>query len=277
LEDFRLNEDGINKAIEQIRLLNEEKEIRISNQEKKIELQKATAINSSRLASLGEMAGNIAHEINNPLAIIMASNSSMSRMVMNDTVDRTSFKKNSDIIAKTIERISRIIESLRNIARDSSAEPKRFFAVKEALQDVLSLCSERFKMSHIDIQCDIDDPVFLTMIEGKSAQVSQSFLNVLNNSFDNIQFKTSKWVKILGERKDGWIYIKVIDSGNGIPDKFREKLFQPFFTTKDIGQGTGLGLSFAYSIMKDHGGEIYYDETEKNTCFVIKLPVVQRT
>lgn len=271
-DEFDLLQDSMNSMIEEINYLNADKEMKISDQEKKIELQQMIAINSSKMAALGEMAGGIAHEINNPLAIISMNAKAMERNLESGNLNLEAIIKSAKVISRTADRIGSIVTSLRTISRDASHEGMDMVSLREVLTDVFSISEEKFKHLEIPIICDLTKPVFEEKILCNHIQLSQVFLNLLNNSYDSIKKQSNKWVKVEGRFDGEWIIIDVLDSGLGVPKEIQNKIFQPFYTTKDIGEGTGLGLSISYRIIKDHRGLINYNTDYPNTCFTIKLP-----
>jgi signal transduction histidine kinase len=272
-DEIDVLQDAINQMIDRIHFLNEENQKTISEQENKIELQKMIAINSSKMAALGEMAGGIAHEINNPLTIIYAKTRILEKMIEKGIPDKEFFLKSTDTIVKTVNRIGNIVRGLKNISRDASAEEITSVALISIFDDVIALCEERFKNSGVKLFVDFKNPLFETLLNCHQIQLSQVFLNLLNNSFDAVVNLPERWVKIEIEKNDSWIIIHIIDSGKGISKETQEKIFQPFFTTKEIGKGTGLGLSLVHSIIQYHSGQIYYDSGCNNTCFTVKLPL----
>lgn len=273
-DEIDILQEAINRMIEQINFLNTEKERKITEQEKKIEMQQIAAINSSKLAALGEMAGSIAHEINNPLTIILTNSKIMEKMIEKGIPNPELFLKSSHNIIKTVDRISTIVSGLKNISRDATNEKKQLVPFKVVLLDVFSLCEEKFKNNQIKIICDLSNPLFDTVLNCFQVQLSQVFLNLFNNSYDAIRDLDDKWIKIEVSKTTSFLVINFIDSGKGIPKIIADKIFQPFFTTKEIGRGTGIGLSLVYGIIKHHDGEIYYNDKIPNTCFTIKLPLV---
>jgi two-component system NtrC family sensor kinase len=272
-DEFDILQDEINKMIEQINILNLEKESKISEQEKKIEMQQVNAINNSKLVALGEMAGGVAHEINNPLAIIHSHTQLMERMIEKNNFNKEQYLKSLKAISTTIDRIKNIVKGLRNISRDATTEKPDFVPLKPILLDVFSLCDERFKSHDITLIYDLKSPAFNIPLHCRQIQLSQVFLNLLNNSFDAIVDLEEKWIKIEAEVQNNRMIINMIDSGHGIAYDIQQKIFQPFFTTKEIGKGTGLGLSLVHRMITDHGGEIYYNQSYSHTCFTIELPI----
>lgn len=272
-DEFDILQDEINKMIEQINILNIEKESKITEQEKKIEMQQVNAINNSKLVALGEMAGGVAHEINNPLAIIHSHTQLMERMIEKNNPNKEQYLKSLKAISTTVDRIKNIVKGLRNISRDATLEKPDFVPLKPILVDVFSLCDERLKSHNITLICDLNSPAFNTPLHCRQVQLSQVFLNLLNNSFDAVVELEEKWIKIEAEIKNNRVIINIIDSGHGIAADIQQKIFQPFFTTKEIGKGTGLGLSLVHRMITDHGGEIYYNQSYAHTCFTLELPI----
>lgn len=242
-----------------------------------IEDQRAKLATSARLASLGEMAGGVAHEINNPLQIIMGLASLVRTKIMREPdgkITSDEVLKAFERIEATADRIGRIVKGLRTVARDGDHDPFEPSLASNIAQDALSLCTERIKRNDVDLEVIVDDND-LTLIECRSVQVSQILLNLLTNAFHAASASQDRWVKIEATAYPEYYEYAVSDSGPGISDKIREKIFQPFFTTKEVGQGTGLGLSISLSIAREHNGELFLDPASPHTRFVLRLPLVQ--
>ena len=278
-DEFTNLEDSINSMRE--KLIDYKKQIEIYNQSLEEQIEKRTmerdaerekAIHASKLASLGEMAGGIAHEINNPLAIISSKVQTLVKAKSKDKLSDELFHKTTEEIGVTIKRITKIIKGLRIVSRDSSEEPAEVFPVEYVLEDVLQLCAERFNNHGIPLDLEYIDDCQNAKIFANRVQISQVILNLLNNSFDAIESMDEKWVKIQVEQIEEVVSINVIDSGNGIPQEIREKIFSPFFTSKPIGKGTGLGLSISKSIIEKNNGTLALkDIRSKNTCIEMRL------
>lgn len=232
----------------------------------KIQMQ---MIQSNKMASLGEMASGIAHEINNPLAIIKMAALQMQK---NITPDNTVLKSSVSRIDSTVDRISKIIQGLRTFSRDGRNDPFELVSFDKMIEDILSFCNERLKHHSIRLIIDELDPNLV--FEGRQIEISQVLLNLFNNAIDALDSSgvEDKWIKIYAKNDGDFLEIKISDSGPEIPMETQRKMFQPFFTTKEIGKGTGLGLSLSLTIVKNHLGEIYLDGESANTCFVLRLP-----
>lgn len=222
---------------------------------------------SSRLASLGEMASGIAHEINNPLTIILGRLTIAQKKVeRNDPPEIVT--KELQIIEKTVFRISNIINGLKKLSRESGLDPIESFDVVQLINESRELFTQKMIKNDVKFHFNHTDPVF---INAKPLQISQVILNLLNNSVDAIETLPEKWVSIEITKQNGRCMISVVDSGSGIPPEIAVKIMNPFFTTKDPGKGTGLGLSLSKKMVEDSKGHFFYDASKKNTTFTIEL------
>jgi PAS domain S-box-containing protein len=239
--------------------------------EQELEASRAQMVSSSRLSALGMMAGGIAHEINNPLAVIHASAANISRMAESGSVPVPAVLKNSNRISRTVDRISRIVRSLRHVARESSADEFRETTVRQVVEEALELCAERFRAHNIHLEVSAIDPA--AVISCREAQICQALLNLLQNAYDElVDWEGDRWVKLDVTYCPGWVVFSVSDSGPGISPENRAHIMEPFFTTKPVGKGMGLGLSISRSIALEHGGTLELDEESPHTCFRMKLP-----
>ncbi len=236
--------------------------------------QRAQMVSQSRLSALGEMAGGIAHEINNPLSIISTSMGSMKKMIAKNMVKTQLFTELIEDIEHTIVRITRIISGLRNISREATRENYDTCQIEEILTDVLSVCAEKFKSNGVEFNVKLDSESKNKNFKAMRVQLSQVILNLLSNAYDAIAQANEKWINLVITSSDEYLMIKCIDSGPGISEEIQNKIFQPFFTTKEIGKGTGLGLSLSLEIVKRHEGKFFLDIDSPNTCFVIMIPLL---
>lgn len=241
-----------------------EKERLLKEQEQKI-------LASSRLACLGEMAAGIAHEINNPLAII-GGHASMLRKVLQQKGfgDDVDLMRKVDAIDQTIHRVAKIIKGLRSYARDSESGGEETIRVESLVEDTLAFCLDRFRSEGVELTRSIEPGL---TVHVRPYQISQVLLNLLNNALDAVISSRVKNITLQVQARDGGVEISVSDTGPGVPYHLRGKIMEPFFTTKEVGKGMGLGLSISQGIIQSHNGKLYLDQNSAKTRFVIWLPV----
>lgn len=235
-----------------------------------LEERKAKMQHTSQLAALGEMAGGIAHEINNPLAVIQGKLTLIKLQVESESPSKKKILENVTGARETVKRISQIVTGMKTIARDGTHDPYAKINLSTVIENTLQLCEERFRYHGVTLDLEKLDKNI--EVEAQEVSIGQVFLNLLNNAFDSIQTQENKWIKISSHFFKNKIEIKIIDSGAGIKPADREKIFRPFFTTKETGKGTGLGLSISKGILESHGGDLIYDFRQSNTTFVVSLP-----
>lgn len=240
--------------------------------ESEVNRQKMNMEYSAKMASLGEMSGGLAHEINNPVAIIAGRAQQLLMLVNKDNAQKDVIIKSLENITKTTERIDRIIKGLRSFSRDTGNDPYKVTSLKSIVEDTLTFCEAKFKNNGIYLTYEIPDNL---EIECSHTQISQVILNALNNSYDAIINNEVKWIKINAEEVNGDAHLTISDSGRGIAESLREKIMQPFFSTKEIGKGTGLGLSISKGIIDAHKGQFFFNHNHENTQLVVILPKTQ--
>ncbi len=245
-----------------------EKLVAVRNQE--LEEQKTKCILASKMATLGEMAGSIAHEINNPLAIILGYLAMLKSMEEDSSVAPDRKAKVIDDIKMTTLRIDKIVKGLRFFARDGSHDDFISSPLHQILEDTLTLCRQKF--NHNGLKIITNFPEKSLTLRCQPVGISQAILNLLGNAYDAIEKSPEKWIKIDCFESNNVIKIQITDSGNGIDSNIREKIMNPFFTTKGMGKGTGLGLSIVRGIVEQHNGAFYLDTSSANTSFVMQFP-----
>lgn len=224
---------------------------------------------TSKMSALGEMAGGIAHEINTPLAA-MILNAELIEMQNSDLENPSAeITEHSQQIIDIGARIGKIIMGLKGFSRDAKDDKKEQFTIRELIYMTTDLCKEKFKNHGVKIV--IEENLLEDRIYGQIVQLSQTLLNLLNNSYDAVQGLDQKWVQLKVVQNEKHIELRVTDSGTALPSHLVDKIFNPFFTTKDIGKGTGLGLSISKNIMKQHNGDLIYDQSSPHTCFIIQF------
>lgn len=254
-----------------IKKWNQELEERVALRTQQLKEQQAKAVQASKLASLGEMAAGVAHEINNPLTIIKMLTSKVKRYERSDEVDKLLVR-----VDDQINRITDIIIGMKNISRDGSTMPLQKFSFNQILYDTKIVCRNKFHNAGVALEVEEVDEAVKCL--GVPVQISQVLLNLLNNSFDavreNEDADCDSWIRITPSLQDCFLRIDVEDSGKGIDPSIVDKILDPFYTTKNFGKGTGLGLSVSRRIMEKHDGELFLDSSKKNTCFSILIPRV---
>ncbi|MCM2349382.1 MAG: ATP-binding protein [Bacteriovoracaceae bacterium] len=241
-------------------------------QEKLIKAQEGKILQSSKLASLGEMAAGVAHEINNPLAIINVSANMLKKLLVRNKIQIPAIETCVNNIEGTVSRISKIITVMRAISREPMEFRKEEVPLMDLIHDVFALCGERFKNNEVDLRLKIPDVGLGPTLYCDRVQLSQVLLNLLNNAYDATEGTHNRWIEVQYFEDSSYDMLSVKNSGKKISLDIIPKIFNPFFTTKEVGKGTGLGLSISKSILERHEGNIELRPESENTCFVLKLP-----
>lgn len=222
---------------------------------------------TDRLASVGELASGIAHEINNPLTSVVGFSDLILERELPDEV-----REELQIINKEAQRASQIVRNLLSFSRKHPLE-KKPVNINELIEMVLAMRSYEQGINNIQVNTHLAPD--LPEIIGDPFQLQQVFLNIIVNA-EYFMARAHKGgiLDISTERRDSTIRLIFADDGPGIPEKNKMRLFDPFFTTKEVGQGTGLGLSIVHGIVKEHRGTITAEsEPGKGAIFIIELPV----
>jgi two-component system NtrC family sensor kinase len=224
---------------------------------------------SKKLASIGELVSGVAHELNNPLTIIMG----YSQLLVSE---RALWEKHREMAQKVLDaagRSKRIVENLLAFARKKTLQ-KQELDINQILDKTLMLRENNLSVNNVVVVRRFEDN--LPLVYADAHQLQQVFLNLINNAFDAmLEANGGGTLEVRTLRRDGSIAIEIIDDGPGVPEPIQEKIFDPFFTTKEVGKGTGLGMSLSYGIVKEHGGKIYLDRTFKTGAkFVVEFPVI---
>lgn len=223
---------------------------------------------------LGEMTGEIIHEINSPLSVIHNYAKKLKNYT-NEDGDNNMQKviEISNIMENCTQRMIKIIKGVKTLARNSSDDPWEKINAKEVVDDALSLLSEKIEFREIQFECNIEHVGI--EFECRPILISQLIFNLLNNSLDAISELTEKWIRVDVNEHDDMIEIAVTDSGLGVSEDIKQKIFEVSFTTKARGKGTGIGLGVARKIAENHKGYLILDEECTNTRFVLSLPKFQ--
>ena len=237
-------------------------------------------IQASKMATVGEMATGIAHELNQPLSVIKTVSSFFIKKIdKKESIEDGILFKMLSKIDSNVDRAAKIINHMRQFARKSDMDLEKV-QVNEVLQNAFEIFSQQLKVRGIEVLWDIDSG--LPRINADPGRLEQVFINLLLNARDAIEEKWGPQESgpvdkriVLKTKIDGSnVVCKVCDTGKGVPQSITDKIFEPFFTTKEVGEGTGLGLSISYGIVKDCGGSIkVVPHTPEGVCFVLKFPV----
>lgn len=223
---------------------------------------------TARLASIGELAAGVAHEVNNPLTAVLG----YSQLVLAEDLP-SSVRVDVQTIHSEAQRAAKIVQNLLSYARKSGSD-RIYINVNSVLERALELKSYDLKTSGIVVICDFSEDLPSTMID--EHQMVQVFVNILTNAqqaFGSIDANAQ--ITLGSFESGGRIRITISDNGPGISVEHQAKIFAPFFTTKDVGTGTGLGLSICYGIIRQHGGEIWADSIQgEGVTFHIELPIL---
>ena len=238
-------------------------------------------IQASRIATLGEMATGMAHEINQPLNAIKLAVVNVGRLMAADVVDKPRVEAKLSRILEQIARASKLIEHLKLYGRRSDSPDSQSYSrfdLREAVQTALTLFKEQLAAEQIDLRSDI--PAEPLWVHGDSLLTEQVIINVLSNARDAIRGNSlvevaDRYVAVSCWSKDDHVVLEVEDTGGGVSDSVMHDMFEPFFTTKDPDKGAGLGLSLAYSAVSSMSGEITVENTKVGLRLRVDLPLSQ--
>ena len=233
-------------------------------------------LEASKLASVGELAAGIAHEINNPVAIMVEEagliDDLLEETAINDDWNLSEYKRATAQILNQGLRCKEITHKLLSFARrtDTTVED---VDIGDLLEELIALSARRAKYDMIEILTDIRTG--LPPIRVSPSELQQVIFNLINNAMDAME-KTGGTLTVSARRQSRQIVIAVSDTGHGIPEANLERIFDPFFTSKAVGKGTGLGLSVCYGIVEKIGGRIEVQSTiGTGTTFSVFIPVTQ--
>ncbi len=217
---------------------------------------------NSKMAALGQMAGEIAHEINNPLTILNL-NIERCRMLLKDHENPKVFQI-LETSQNTIGRVGEIVKSLKKVSHGVQ-EAYEEADLKDVIHDAINVCYEKSRREGIPVNFNSEENSFL--LNCHRVEISQVLINLISNSIYALRGLKERWIKINLKSQESKTVIEVTDSGDGIPEDVQKNMMDPFFTTKPVGEGTGFGLSISQAIMKRHNGELNYVSDSKYTTF----------
>ncbi|HSO66260.1 MAG TPA: ATP-binding protein, partial [Desulfatirhabdiaceae bacterium] len=224
-------------------------------------------LQADKLASLGQLSAGVAHEINNPLGLILG----YTQLLLREEFQGTQSYEDLKTIEKNTRNCKSIVEALLNFARKTETK-KVTVDINAAIEQVVTVIHRQFEITGVYLNTYFSPDI--PLIKGDTEKLKQVFMNLIMNARQAIKGKGNIDVYTEYDMIHNQVIIKVEDTGSGIPLHIRHKIFDPFFTTKPTGQGTGLGLSVSYGIVKEHGGNIsVQSELEKGSVFSVTIPV----
>ena len=262
-------QDGRKVLISILRDISERKTL-----EAQLQISQARQMEASRLATLGESVSGIAHEINNPLNVLVGIAELMQILIEKDgQIQDEKLRDFSERIVKYSMRIAKIVHGLQAISRDASSDPFADVDLRQIVEEALELCQQQFGKRGIQIQ--FQSPEKNLKILGRFAQISQIIMNLFNNARDAVEGQEEATIHIEILESNDFGILRIWDSGPGVPKEIEDRIMNPFFTTKPVGKGTGLGLSISRAIAAEHGGTLRLNRDVADSCFELVLPIAK--
>ncbi|RPJ06757.1 MAG: sensor histidine kinase [Deltaproteobacteria bacterium] len=245
-----------------------------ADEEKKLMGQKV--VETGKLASIGELAAGVAHEINNPVAIMVEEAGWIGDLLeekeFQDGKNLDEFKRALAQIQTQGRRCKDITFKLLSFARKTAAK-EQDIQINYVIEELVALSAQRAKFSMVEVKTELAEG--LPMVRVSISELQQVFLNLINNAIDAIGNKGGK-LTLSTRAQNGFAVVDVTDTGSGIPAANLNRIFDPFFTTKAVGKGAGLGLSICYGIINKLGGRIEVTSTvDVGTTFSVYIPAAE--
>lgn len=232
------------------------------------EFTKRKIMESERLAIVGQLSANVAHELNNPLQGIVTYSS----LLLEQEVCEGPARDNLEKIAIQANRCRQIIRGLLDFSRQEKPH-KTLININDLLRRCISLLENQASFQNISILKDFDESLPMIVID--PSQIERVFMNLMINAAEAMTDGGALSLTTCFGLNEKYIEIEVKDTGHGISIEDMDRIFNPFFTTKDVGHGVGLGLAISYGIVKEHNGKIDVEsEAGKGTTFIVSLPVI---
>jgi two-component system NtrC family sensor kinase len=254
-------------------LLTQRMVTRIAIADREKQLMNQQVIETGKLASVGELAAGIAHEINNPVAIMVEEAGWLKDLLADQSnphgLDLNEFTRSLDQIRTQGQRCKEITHKLLSFARKGELKVQDL-SINEVIEDAVGVSAQHAKFSNVVIEKHLSES--LPLVRASHSEMQQVFLNLINNALQAME-KTGGTLHISSQLQDSEVQIEVADTGIGIAPANLQRIFDPFFTTKPVGKGTGLGLSICFGIIQKLGGRIEVKSVvDVGTCFLIYLP-----
>lgn len=243
-------------------------------QDFKVRQAELEMFNATRMQNLSEMAGGVAHEINNPLAILVGKIHVLLVKVEKNQFSQADYSQYLLSMESTVMRIKRIVQLLHDFT-NPKRELNQFESTSSLrlITDTLELMKQKLSIKGIDVRYSLDAEE--QMIDCHRSQISQVIYNLINNSLEAVKDLPTKekWIEMKTSYSQGYFYFTISDNGMGIPDAIKDKIMEPFFTTKVAGKSPGMGLAIAKSIIEAHHGELHFMGNHPHTSFQFRIPI----
>jgi histidine kinase len=238
-------------------------------------------IQASKMATLGEMSAGVAHELNQPLSVIKTSASFLSKKIdRNEQVSSDILRELATEMDSQVDRASLIINHLRQFGRKTDIR-KVNVQLNDCIHGTFTVLGRQLEVHGIAVELELNEE--LPPIKGDRNRLEQVFLNLIMNARDAMDEKAElgghdveKVLKISSKKEKDQVVVNISDTGLGMSEEVKEKIFEPFYTTKPVGKGTGLGLSISFGIVRDYDGTIDVESEEgRGTTFTIRFPAAE--
>lgn len=251
---------------------------KIRRTETELKEQYRVLAQTSKLAQLGEITAGLGHEINNPLTIALGNHKVISKAIQNEFKDHFKDHEKYQSTQKALlnqyealQRISKLVKNFKNFSH-SRGQDQKVFDTAETIKETCELFKVLINQNGIYLVVEVEKGL---TTRGNKERFNQVITNLLSNAIDALEGQEKRYIVLSGQLRDNTILLSVKDNGEGIPEENREKIFDQFFTTKEVGKGTGIGLALCRSIIQQMGGSLDLDENHKEgALFSIKLPYV---
>ncbi|MGZ3769861.1 MAG: sensor histidine kinase [Bdellovibrio sp.] len=245
----------------------------IAERVQELSVAKEQLSESNKLASLGRMAGGVAHEINNPLSLIQLQINLIEKKVRRNDIASEFILEAMDHISSAVKRVTNLTLVMRRIAQDESSKKFVTFDMTSLINDFKKVWITRAEERGIYIQFEISEDKVMVSVD--PAEIQQVLMSLFDNSLDAIENLPNKFIRVRVEKKAPFASFIIEDSGK-IPPEHRVRLMEPFFTTKPVGKGIGLSLALSKSIIDSHRGKLFLDNKSEFTRFIVHLPLEQQ-
>lgn len=239
-----------------------------------LDQHRASMLHMAKMQELGSITAAVAHEVNNPLAVLSMSLGNLDTMAAAENIPqvyRQELSRMSESSNRMVVRITKVVKSLLAYARDSNDEPMAPVMARQVVEDLMYMCKASLTLKQVSLEFgELQDVAFMA----RSSEITQILLNLVNNAADALKDNDKKIIRIKYVVRGHLGFFHVEDNGPGIPDHLKSHVMQKPFTTKEKGEGTGLGLGICKMLAERNNGGLTYERDETTTSFILRLSVV---